>query len=132
MSDFETRLAADLSQGREYREAYSEAFGNEYLATQIQMLRKQHGWTQAELGQRIGSNQGRISVYEDEEYGKWSLDTLRKIASVFGVWVKVSFESYGSLVHEAAHFQPQQLPRAGFENDPDVRRWLEQIGRAHV
>src|ERR1035441_6742874 len=123
---FETRLAADLSQGHEYRDAYSEAFSNEYLATQIQILRKQHGWTQAELGQKIGSNQGRISVYEDEDYGKWSLETLRKIASVFGVWVKVSFESYGSLIQEAAHFQPQQLLRSGFENDADVRRWLER------
>ncbi|MGA2148674.1 MAG: helix-turn-helix transcriptional regulator [Bryobacteraceae bacterium] len=124
MSDFEMRLAADLSQGQEYRDAYSEAFSNEYLATQIQILRKQHGWTQAELGQKIGSNQGRVSVYEDEDYGKWSLETLRKMASVFGLWVKVSFESYSSLIQEAAHFQPQQLLRSDFENDPDVRRWL--------
>jgi transcriptional regulator with XRE-family HTH domain len=124
MSDFETRLAADLSQGQEYRDAYSEAFSNEHLATQIQMLRKQRGWTQAELGQKIGSNQGRVSVYEDEDYGKWSLETLRKMASVFGLWVKVSFESYGSLIQEAAHFQPQQLLRSDFENDAEVRRWL--------
>lgn len=123
---FESRLAADLGQGPEYRDAYAEAFSNEYLATQIQVLRKQRGWTQAELGQRIGSNQGRVSVYEDEDYGKWSLETLRKMASAFGLWVKVSYESFGSLVQEAAHFQPQQLARVGFDNDAEVRRWLEQ------
>src|SRR5437764_14175420 len=117
MSDFEVKLAKDLSQEKEYREAYAEAFGNEYLATQIQMLRKQHAWTQAQLGERIGSNQGRVSVYEDEDYGKWSLDTLRKIASVFGVWVKISFESYGTLIREATHFEPRQLLLPEFEND---------------
>jgi len=125
MSDFEKRLSADLDQGQEYREAYAEAFCNEYLATQIQVLRKQYGWTQAELGQKIGSNQGRVSVYEAEDYGKWSLDTLRKMASVFGVWLKVSFESYGTLIHEAAHFQPQQLARKRYEDDEELRRWIE-------
>jgi transcriptional regulator with XRE-family HTH domain len=125
MSDFEAKLAKDLDQEKEYREAYAEAFGNEYLATQIQMLRKQHGWTQAQLGEKIGSNQGRVSVYEDEDYGKWSLETLRKMASVFDVWVKIGFESYGTLIREAAHFEPRQLLLPEFENDLEVRRWLE-------
>ncbi|SPF39089.1 hypothetical protein SBA4_2290002 [Candidatus Sulfopaludibacter sp. SbA4] len=125
MSDFEKKLAKDLNQGKEYRDAYSEAFSNEYLATQIQMLRKQRGWTQAELGERIGSNQGRVSIYEDEDYGKWSLDTLRKMASVFGLWVKISFESYGGLIHEATHFQAPRLLRSTFEEDREVHRWLE-------
>ena len=83
MSDFEKKLARDLGQGKEYREAYAEAFANEYLATQIQVARKRLGWTQAELGEKIGSNQGRVSIYEDPEYGKWSLDTLRKMAAAF-------------------------------------------------
>ncbi len=125
MSGFEEKLAKDLSQGQEYREAYAEAFANEYLASQIQVLRKQRGWTQAQLGERIGSNQGRVSVYEDEEYGKWSLDTLRKIAAALGLWVKIGFESYGTLVHEAAHFHPDRLSRADFDGDSDIRRWLE-------
>jgi len=125
MSGFEEKLAKNLSQGQDYRDAYSEAFSNEYLAAQIQVLRKQRGWTQAQLGEKIGSNQGRVSVYEDEEYGKWSLETLRKMAAVFGLWVKVSFESHGTLVHEATHFQPQKLLRNGFEEDAEIRRWLE-------
>jgi transcriptional regulator with XRE-family HTH domain len=126
MSDFEKKLAKDLQRGRDYREAYAEAFANEVLATQIQMLRKQRGLTQAQLGERIGSNQGRISVYEDEEYGRWSLDTLRKIASEFGLWVKISFESYSTLVAEAAQFDAHNLLRNGFEEDQDLQRWLEE------
>jgi len=125
MSDFEKRLAKDLHRGKEYREAYAEAFANEYLATQLQVLRKQRGLTQAQLGERIGSNQGRMSVYEDEEYGRWSLDTLRKIAHELGLWVKVSLESYGTLVAEAAQFEPHKLERNGFEDDLELRRWIE-------
>jgi transcriptional regulator with XRE-family HTH domain len=126
MSDFEKKLAKDLSQGKEYRESYAEAFSNEYLATQIQVLRKERGLTQAQLGERIGSNQGRVSVYEDEEYGRWSLDTVRRIASEFGLWAKLSFESYATLIHEATHFHPHNLLRPGFEDDRDVRRWLQE------
>jgi len=131
MSDFEKRLAQDLTQGQEYSEAYSEAFANEFLATQIQMLRKQRGWTQAQLGEKIGSNQGRVSIYEDEDYGKWSLETLRKMAGVFGLWVKVSFESYGTLIQEAAHFEPAKLLRKQFEDDLEVRRWLDPVPSAN-
>jgi transcriptional regulator with XRE-family HTH domain len=130
MSDFEKKLAKDLARGKEYREAYAEAFANEYLATQIQIIRKKNGLTQAQLGERIGSNQGRISVYEDEEYGKWSLETLRKIASEFGLWPKISFESYSTLVHEVTHFRPESLLRSPFEEDGEMRRWIEEDGSA--
>jgi transcriptional regulator with XRE-family HTH domain len=126
MSDFERKLAKDLSRGKEYRETYAEAFASEYTATQIQLQRKQRGWTQDELGRRIGSNQGRISVYEDEDYGKWSLDTLRKLASEFGLWLKVSFEAYSTLIHEVGHFAPANLVRSSFEQDAELRQWLEE------
>lgn len=126
MSDFEKKLARDLSRQKEYREAYAEAFANEYVATQIQLQRKQRGWTQEELGRRIGSNQGRISVYEDDEYGKWSLDTLRKLAGEFGLWLKVSFEAYSTLVYDVSHFAPANLVRPAFDQDPAIHRWLEE------
>ncbi len=124
MSDFNRTLARDLSQGNEYRDAYAEAFANEYLATQLQMLRKQRGLTQTELGERIGSNQGRISVFEDPEYGNWSLDTLRKFAREFDLWLHIGFEQYGTLVREVAHFRPENLVRPGFDQDPDIRECL--------
>ncbi len=124
MNDFKRKLARDLSQGNEYRDAYAEAFANEYLATQLQMLRKQRGLTQTELGERIGSNQGRISVFEDPEYGNWSLDTLRKFAREFDLWVRISFEEYGTLVNDVTHFRPENLLRNGFDQDPNVRELL--------
>jgi transcriptional regulator with XRE-family HTH domain len=130
MSDFEKKLANDLRQSKEYREFYAEAFSNETLATQIQVLRKQRGLTQTELGERIGSNQGRISLYEDEDYGKWSLDTLRRLAHEFDLWVTVGFESYGNLVREVTHFQPENLQRPAFEDDHDLWRWIDELDPA--
>lgn len=123
MNDFEKRLAAEF-QDKEYRESYAESFANEYLATQIQILRKQAGLTQAELGTRIGSNQGRVSVYEDPDYGNWSLDTLRRLAGEFGLWLSFRFEPYGNLIHEASQFTPASLARKGFDDDIEIRRLL--------
>jgi transcriptional regulator with XRE-family HTH domain len=125
MHDFEKKLAAELKD-KEYRESYAESFANEYLAGQIQLMRKQRGWTQAELGERIGSNQGRVSVFEDPDYGKWSLDTLRKIASEFGLWLSYRLESYETLVSEAAQFSAARLLRPPFDSDPGIARWTEE------
>lgn len=125
MSDFKRRLAKEFGDSREYREAYAESFANEYIAAQIKLIRKGRNLSQAQLGELLQSNQGRVSIYEDKEYGRWNIDTLRKIAMQFGCWLKVSIESYGDLLNEAEHFDAAGLLRPAFEDDPGVRRWLD-------
>ena len=125
MNEFEKRLAKELTaSGKEYREAYAESFANEYVATQIKVLRMQRDLTQKALADRIGTSQPRISKFEEQDYGKWSLESLWKLASEYGLWPKISFETYGALIREAAHFDPERLQRDSFEEDVEVRRWL--------
>jgi transcriptional regulator with XRE-family HTH domain len=124
MSDFKRQLAREFNDSREYREAYAESFVNEYIAAQIKLIRKRRDLSQAQLGELIESNQGRVSIYEDKEYGRWNIETLRRIAMRLGCWLKVSIESYGALLDEAERFSAAGLLRLAFEDDPGVRRCL--------
>jgi transcriptional regulator with XRE-family HTH domain len=102
----------------EYSEGYAESFLDSYIATQIKVLREQAGLSQAELAKLIGTRQGVISRIENVYYSKWSTATLKKLARAFRVRLKVSFETYGSLLAEVEAFSRQSLQRTPREHDP--------------
>jgi len=102
---------------REYSEVYAESFLDSFLATQIKVLREQNGWTQKILAERIGTKQGAISRIEDVNYSKWNVSTLKKLAREFRVRLKVSFETYGSLLAEVDDFSRPRLEREPREKD---------------
>ena len=124
MSDFKIQLAREFAESEEYRQSYADSLGREYLATQFQVIRTQRGLTQEALGKLIESSQPRVSKYEDPDYGRWRIETVRRIAAKLGCWVKISLESYGTLLHEAEHFNAASLMRPSFADDPEIRLWL--------
>jgi transcriptional regulator with XRE-family HTH domain len=124
MSDFKRQLAKEFAESEEYRESYAEHFANEYITAQIKLNRKGRNLNQSQLGELIESNQGRVSLYEDKEYGRWNIETLRKIAARLGCWLKISIEPYGTLLDQAERFSAPELLRPAFENDPEIQRWL--------
>ena len=76
---------------REYREAYAASELDTLLAMQIRVLREQRGWTQAQLAERAGMKQARISAMEDVNYQAWSVRTLKRLAAAFDLPLMVSF-----------------------------------------
>lgn len=54
------------------------------LGERIKQLRKEHGWSQAELGERIGTDSQRISRYENERITP-SIDALIRLATALDV-----------------------------------------------
>jgi transcriptional regulator with XRE-family HTH domain len=54
------------------------------LGTRIKQLRKEAGWSQAELGDKIGTDSQRVSRYENERITP-SLDAIVRIAEAFNV-----------------------------------------------
>jgi transcriptional regulator with XRE-family HTH domain len=54
------------------------------LGERIRHLRKEVGWSQAELGEKVGTDAGRISRYEGGRITP-SIDALMRIAEVFNV-----------------------------------------------
>lgn len=54
------------------------------LADKVKALRNEHGWSQTELGERIGADPAQISRYENGRITP-SADAVARLAEVFGV-----------------------------------------------
>lgn len=116
MSDTVERLREELKD-TEYSEGYAESFLDSYIATQIKVLREQAGLSQQGLADLIGTRQAVVSRIENVNYSKWNISTLKKLARAFRVRVKVSFETYGSLLADVATFSKESLIREPRERD---------------
>lgn len=117
MSELTEKLRTEL-QDREYREGYDEAFLDFKIATQIRVIREQRGWNQKDLAKAAGMSQSRISEMEDQDYGSWSVNTLRRLAYALGVRLNVEFEEWGNLLREVDEASREDLQRRSFEEDP--------------
>jgi transcriptional regulator with XRE-family HTH domain len=117
MSTYRDRLIKAL-QDEDYRHAYDEEFANSRMATQIKVIREQReGMTQAQLAEKAGMKQSRISALENVDYSAWSISTLRRLARALGVRLSFEFESWGELLSEVDRFNREALQRPDFEND---------------
>jgi transcriptional regulator with XRE-family HTH domain len=85
------------------------------VGEQIRALRQQRGLTQAELATAAGTTQATISIFE-REYGRWSVETLWRLARALDVRVAISFETFGTLVEAVS--ADDDLRRPTFEDDP--------------
>jgi len=112
-------LRHDLAQP-EFSEGYAESFQDAYIATQIKVLREQNEWTQAALAERLRTTQTVISRIENVNYSAWNISTLKKLARAFRVRLKVSFETYGSLIDDMQYFSRENLRRIPREKDPEL------------
>lgn len=120
MSALTERLHSEFSD-KEYRHAYADEFLNSHIATQIQVLREQRGWSQERLAKEAGMKQSRISILENVGYSSWSISTLKRLAEAFDLTLRVSFESFGRCVADVERFNRESLERLSFEEDPEFR-----------
>jgi len=119
MAAISESLREDLRQP-EFSEGYAESFQDAYVATQIKVLREQNKWTQADLAKELGTAQTVISRIENVNYSAWNISTLKKLARAFRVRLKVSFETYGSLIHDVDVFSRENLQRTPREADSEL------------
>ena len=76
----------------EFREAFEIEYEKLTIGEQIAKLRVSANLTQEELANRIGTTASAISRYENAEYDRYEIQTLRKIAEACGAKVKIVFE----------------------------------------
>lgn len=117
MKDVVDRLKKDFKDS-DYRHIYGEGFLNSSIATQIKVLREEREWTQARLAEEAGMNQSRISELEDVNFNSWTIRTLRKFAKAFDLRLKISFEEFGTLLHDFKGLNRKSLSRKSFAVDP--------------
>jgi transcriptional regulator with XRE-family HTH domain len=117
MNESQTDLKNEF-RDQEYREAYAEDFLNTSIATQLQVIREQRKLTQAQLAEKIGTQQAGVSRIENVNYSSWKIETLKKLAFALGCRLKVSIETFGSLIDEETNFSRETLKRPSFDEDP--------------
>ncbi|MBI2815838.1 MAG: helix-turn-helix transcriptional regulator [Acidobacteria bacterium] len=129
MNEYRNNLKEEF-QDEDYRYAYAEDFLNTSIATQIRVLREQrNNMTQQDLAEKIGTKQAGISRLENVNYSAWKTETLRKLARALGMRLRITFETFGTLLDEAEHFSRTSLQRPDFEHDPAFAQEAEQNTR---
>ena len=103
---------------KETRHVYVDEFLNEYLATQIKVLREQREWSQKRLAEEAGVSPSYISTVEDVSNSSWTIPKLKSLAKAFDVVLNVSFVTFGERLRDIDLFSRKSLERLAFENDP--------------
>jgi transcriptional regulator with XRE-family HTH domain len=117
MRDEQRRRIKESFKDKEARYAFVENFLNASVAAQIKRLREARDMSQEKLAEEIGTKQSGISRLENVNYDCWKVETLRKLARAYGVRLRISFEEFGTLVHEIERFRREPAPRK-YEDDP--------------
>jgi transcriptional regulator with XRE-family HTH domain len=101
-----------MAQLGDWRDLGARVDANTQVITNVDALRRQRGWTQGQLAERLGKDQPWVSrrLHQGPHQIQWSLDDLDLLAAVFG-------------------FTPQQLLQPGHG---DLDRRSGQDRRAGV
>jgi transcriptional regulator with XRE-family HTH domain len=118
MSELDNQLKEEFADP-DYRAAYAESFVDAWIALQIRIIREQRGMTQKDLAEALHTTQTAISRLENVNYSGRTIGTLKNVAKAFDCRLKVSFETYGSLIGEAEKFSPEYLRRPNFKDESD-------------
>ena len=103
---------------KKYREAlFSLVLRN--LALQIRQMRKKKGWTQAQLGARVGRSLSTISHMESANPRYFSMLVLKRMATVFDVALLVRFTRFSELVDWLVKVTPTNLTPPSYDEEHD-------------
>ena len=102
---------------REYREALAVEHVNTTLAIQIRKMREKHPWTQSELADYLGKHQETISQWENVDYGRYSITTLKELAAAFDVALLVKFIPFSELVKDMVNLSETRLSPPSYEEE---------------
>jgi transcriptional regulator with XRE-family HTH domain len=100
--------------GKEYREALAIEHVNTTLAIQIRKMRENHQWKQSDLAARLDKHQETVSQWENPDYGRHSMTTLKALAAAFDVALLVKFIPFSELVQDMVNLSETRLSPPSF------------------
>jgi transcriptional regulator with XRE-family HTH domain len=103
-----------------YRDAFVASQIMIALPFQMRALREQRGLTQAQLAEKAGMLQPRISAMERPGVSKFNLETVLRIASALDIAFIGRFATFGELVGWVENFSPDTFVVPSFDDDPRV------------
>lgn len=110
-----SKSLADKLEKKGYRDAYVANHVGRWVAYQVRTLREQRGWSQADLGERMGTPQSNICRIENPDYGRHSQHTLLQLASTFDVALVVMFVDYPTFLEQSRDVSPDAMRVESFD-----------------
>lgn len=102
---------------RTYRDAFISDEIDIGLPMQLRAMREARGWNQGYVAEKMETKQPRFSLMEKPGYGKYSLSTLKKLASLFNVGLIVSFVPFSEMIDFTEAFSRRRLAIPGFADE---------------
>ena len=118
MSAISKRIVRELS-NKEFRNPYKRARVRSKIAYQIRAMRKKRAMLQGKLADLMGKPQSTVSRFENEDYGKWTLETLLEISDAFDVGLVVEFVDYPTFMIRTSNLAPENLNAESY-NEKDI------------
>lgn len=115
-------LVSKLLHSKEFRDAYMFEHIKTGVAYQIRAIRDEHKWTQSRLGEEAKKPRNVISRLEDPNYGQFSFQTLREIASAFNVALLVKFVPFSKLLQEYEDVSSEALVAPSVHDHKEINR----------
>lgn len=108
MPNLRNRLLDDFDDA-EVAQVYMDSHVNYKLAAQIYQTRQARGWTQAQLAEKSGIAQARISKIEAGEFDSLTMATLRKFAMAFDATVRMELQPYSYGIVDVCNLSARSL-----------------------
>ena len=102
---------------KEYRDALVSEEIDVGLPMQLRSMRESRGWKQQYIAEKTGTKQPRFSLMEKAGYGNFSLNTLKKLASLFDVGLICSFVPWGEMIDFVEGMTPSRLTAIAFGDE---------------
>ena len=105
----------------EFRKQLIDEHINVGIAFQIRSLRDRQKLTQTKLAELLGIKQPLISEWENPNYGKYTLGTLKDLAKVFDVGLLVRFVPFSTLVDWTVDLTSDAIAPPNFSEEQSHR-----------
>lgn len=116
-------------QDPEYRKEVIDEHINVGIAFQIHGLRQRQEIKQKALAERLGIKQPLISAWENPNYGKYTLNTLKELAKAFDVGLLVRFVPFSTLINWSVDLTGDTIAPPSFTEEQSNIDFFNQILR---
>ena len=103
----------------EFRKQFIDEHLSVGIAFQIRSLRDQQNLTQAKLAELLKVKQPLLSAWENPNYGKYTLGTLKDLAKAFDVGLLVRFVPFSTLVDWAINLTSDVIAPPSFKKEEE-------------